>query len=199
MLVKACESKIDDACLRLLKNLKQRNAAELCHIRREVFTGGAYRRVMNGRSDAMLRSGRGKGTYAAGTQMTALGKPVLPVDLQLGSTVDDVEGAVALHKEMATELSRLFPSTYAEVMNRIELLALGRGISDAGTVAQVSLEIFVRELEAVPLAGQPTDTKGRLTAAWLFIRELSVVVAPTIKNVEWVNGFLPLVYGEPTG
>ena len=81
----APESKIDDANLRLLRNLEQRNVIEICPIRREVFTGGEYRKVMVEMADAMIVIGGGKGTYSAGTAMTALRKPVLPLDLQLGS------------------------------------------------------------------------------------------------------------------
>ena len=62
---KAPESKIEDAGLRLLKNLEQRNVVELCHIRREVFARGEYRKVMIERSDAMLAIGGGKGTYTS--------------------------------------------------------------------------------------------------------------------------------------
>ena len=72
----APESKIDDANLRLLRNLEQRNVIELCPIRREVFTGGEYRKVMVERADAMIAIGGGKGTYSAGTEMIAQGKPV---------------------------------------------------------------------------------------------------------------------------
>ena len=189
---KAPESKIDDAGLRLLRNLEQRNAVELCHIRREVFTGGVYRGVMIEQSDAMLAIGGGKGTYTAATKMTTLGKPVLPLDLQLGSTADDGEGTVALHREMATQPSLFFPSAYTEVMNRIGLLSLDRGINDAGTVAQVSAEMLARELEDVPQAEQPTNAKQRLATAWQFAKELSVV-ASAIKIVEWVRGFLPFI------
>ena len=157
---KAPESKIDDDNLRLLRDLEQRNVVELYHIRREVFTGGEYRGAMIEQSDAMLAIGGGKGTYTAGTSMIKLGKPVLPLDLQLGSTADDGEGAVALHREMATQPSRFFPSTHTEVMNKVGLLALDRGINDAGTVAQVSAEMLARELEAVPRAEQPVKAKG---------------------------------------
>ena len=132
------------------------------------------------RSDAMLAIGGGKGAYAAGTGMTALGKPVLPLDLQLGSAADDGEGAAALHRKMVTEPDRFLPNTYRDVMNKVGLLSLDRGINDAGTVAQVSVEILARELETVPLAGQPTNAKRRLTAAWQFVKELSVV-ASTVK------------------
>ena len=189
---KARESKIDDAGLRLLRNLEQRNAVELCHIRREVFTGGVYRRVMIEQSDAMLAIGGGKGTYAAGTGMIELGKPVLPLDLQLGSTADNGEGAVALHREMATQPCRFFPSTHRKVMNRVGLLSLDRRINDAGTAAQVSAEMLARELEAVPRAEQPTNAKRRLVAAWQFVKALPIV-ASAIKIIEWVKGLLPFI------
>ena len=188
----ARESKIDRAGLRLLKNLGQRNAAEFCQIRRDVFTGGEYRRVMIEQSNAMLAVGGGKGTYTAATKMTALGKPVLPLDLQLGSTADDGEGAVALNREMATETDRFFPNTHRDVMNRAGLLSLDRGINDAGTVAQVSAEMLARELEASPPPEQSADTKGRLVALWRAGKELSVVVY-AIKVIEWVKGLLPFI------
>ena len=190
---KARESKIDDVGLRLLRNLEQRNAVELCHIRREVFTGGEYRKVMIERSDAMLAIGGGKGTYAAGTGMIALGKPVLPLDLQLGSAADDGDGAVALQREMATKPSRFFPSTHSEVVNRVGLISLDRGINDAGTVAQVSAEMLARELEAVPQVEHRANAKRRLAAAWRFAKELSVV-ASAIKIIEWVKGLLPFIW-----
>ena len=188
----AWESKIDDAGLRLLRNLEQRNAVELCHIRREVFTGGEYRRVMVEESDAMLAIGGGKGTYAAGTGMIALGKPVLPLDLQLGSTADDGDGAVALHREMASEPGRFFPSTHQDVMNRLGLLSLDRGINDAESVARVSAEMLARELEAIPLLEKRGNAKRRLVAARQFVKALPFI-ASAIKVIEWVKGLLPFL------
>ena len=158
----ASESKIDDANLRLLRDLEQRNAAELCFIRRELFTGGEYRKVMVEKSDAMLAIGGGKGTYSAGTEMIVAGKPVLPLDLQLGSTADDGDGAVALHREMASDPSRFFRSTHRDVTNRVGLLSLNRGINDAETVARVSAEVLAKELDAVSLSDQPVSFRRRV-------------------------------------
>ena len=189
---KARESKIDDAGLRLLRNLEQRNAVEFYHIRREVFTGGEYRRIMVDKSDAMLAIGGGKGTYAAGTGMIALGKPVLPLDLKLGSTADDGEGAIALHREMATIPDRFFPRTHHDVMNRVGLLSLDRGINDVEIAARVSAEMLSRELEAIPLPRRRANTKRRLVDAWRFAKELSVV-ASAIKIIEWAKNLVPFM------
>ena len=189
---KAPKSKIDDAGLLLLRNLEQRNAVELCHVRREVFTGGEYRKMMVERSDAMLAVGGGKGTYAAGTEMAALGKPVLPLDLQLGSTANDGDGAVALHREMTADPGRFFPSTHQDVVNRVGVLSLDRGINDAVTVARVSAEMLAGELEELQLPEQGSTAKGRLAAAWHFVKALPFVAA-AIKIIEWVRGLVPFM------
>lgn len=90
----AAESKIDATNLLTLKELQQRNVIEIHHIRREVFTGGEYRNAELGLADAMLAIGGGKGTYSIGTEMTAEGKPVLPLDLDLGASQDDGDGEI---------------------------------------------------------------------------------------------------------
>ena len=187
----APESKIDPANLRLLRNLEQRNLIELCPIRREVFTGGEYRKVMIEGADAMLAIGGGKGTYSAGSEMITLGKAVLPLDLQLGSAAEDGDGAVALHREMASSPSRFFPGTYREVRNRVGLLSLDRGINNVGTVARVSAEMLAKELDAIPLSDQSTNIRRRLVAVWQAMKALPVV-ASAIKIIEWARGLLPL-------
>ena len=186
----APESKISPDNLRLLRNLEQRNVVEICPIRREVFTGGEYRKVMIEGADAMLAIGGGKGTYSAGTEMIALGKAVLPLDLQLGSTVEDGDGAVALHKEMGLNPSRFFPSTYQNARNRLGLLSLARGINDAGVVARVSAEMLAKELDTIPLLDQPMNVSRRLVAAWQAMKALPVI-ASAIKIIEWARGLLP--------
>ena len=186
----APESKIDADNLRLLKNLEQRNVIELCPIRREVFTGGEYRKVMDENADVMLAIGGGKGTYSAGREMTTLGKPVLALDLQLGSTADDGKGGVALHREMVSAPDRFFSSTYQDMRNRVGLLSLDRGINDAGIVARVSAEMLAKELDAIPLSGQSRSIRTRVATAWQIAKALPIL-ASAIRIVEWMRGLLP--------
>ena len=188
----ATESKIDPDNLRLLQNLEQRDVVELLPIRREVFTGGEYRKVMIEQADAFVAVGGGKGTYSAGTDMMAEGKAVLPLNLQLGSIVQDGDGAVALHREMISDPDRFFPNTYQEMRNRIGLLSLDRGINDAVTVARVSAEMLARELSSILPSDQPAHIRQRLATAWHAAKALPVL-ASTIKILEWVRGLLPFV------
>ena len=188
----APESKIDDANLQLLANLEQRNVVELCHVRREVFTGGEYRKELIERADAMLAIGGGKGTYSTGADMTALGKSVLPLDLRLGSLSDDGDGAVDLHREMTSKPSRFFPNTHPDVINRIDQISLDRGINDAGAVARASAEMLARELEAAPQADWRAKAKRRLAVGWQFAKALPVV-SSVIKIIEGMKGLVPFI------
>lgn len=186
----ASESKIDDDNLRLLRNLEQWNVIELYPIRREVFTGGEYRRVMVERADAMTAIGGGKGTYSAGMEMIALGKPVLPLDLRLGSTADDGDGALALHREMVSNPSRFLPDTHQGVQNRFGLLSLARKVNDPGVVARASAEMLARELDALPPSEPSMKPKSQLVAGWRAVKALPLIAA-AIKVVEWARSLLP--------
>ena len=109
----ARENKIDDANLNLLRNLERSNVFEVTHIKPEVYTGGEYRAAMTDLADAMVALGGGKGTCSAGTTMTDLGKPVLPLDLDIGAITADGEGALKngpetpFQHKMANTVSRL--------------------------------------------------------------------------------------------
>ncbi len=186
----APESKFGPVNLRLLRNLQQRNVVELCPIRREVFTGGEYRKVMIERADAMIAMGGGKGTYSAGIEMVAQGKPVLPLDLQLGSTVEDGDGAVVLHREFMSDPGRFLPNMHQAVGNRFGLLSLNREINDPESVARVSAEILARELDVILPSDQPMNVKHRLTTALQAMKTLPVI-ASAIKILEWARGLLP--------
>ena len=186
----APESQIEADNLRLLRDLEQRNVVELCLIRREVFTGGEYRKMMTERADAMLAIGGGKGTYSAGAKMISQGKPVLPLDLQLRSTAEDGDGAVTLHREMVSDPSRFFPNTHQDVTNRFGLFSLDREINAPEAVARVSGEMLARELDTIPPTDQSMNVRGRLVTAWQAVKALPVI-ASAIKIVEWAKALLP--------
>ena len=188
MSVEAPETKIDDSNLKLLRSLEQRKVVERCHIRRETFTGGAYRSAMIEWSDAMLAIGGGKGTYSAGTEMTEVGKPVLPLGLRLGSVSDDGDGAYALHREMMTDPGRFFPATSSSVINRIGTLSLDRGVNEASVVAKSAAEILGGELQVSLRESGGTGLKWRLRGLRRRLAALPVVAA-AVKIVEFLRGF----------
>ena len=187
----APDSEIDDANLKLLKNLEQRNVVERSHIRQEVFTGGEYRADMTDWADAMVAVGGGKGTYSAGTLMTELGKPVLPLDLQIGSIAEDGEGAIALHREMMSDPSRFFPNTYSEIRNRLGLISLNRGIVDPEAAALIAAEMVSEECGPIqPNPVQSERSKNPFVRVWRLLKELPPVAA-AIRIIEFLWSSVP--------
>ena len=188
----AQKPKIDVANLKLLRDLEQRKVVERLHIPDEVFTGGKYRKQMTDTADAMLAIGGGKGTFSAGLDMTAQGKPVLPLDLRLGAISEDGEGAVALHKRMLTEADKFFPRTHAQVVNRIGMLSLDIGINEPGVVARVAVDILENELRSSMSASGRNRLKSKLTYLWQAARSLPILSA-VIKLLESAWRLIPLV------
>ena len=186
----AWESTIDIANLKLLRDLEQRKVVERLHIPDEVFTGGEYRKLMVDNADAMLAIGGGKGTYSAGLEMTAQGKPVLALDLPLGSISEDGDGAVALHKRMLTEAENFLPRTHAQAVNRIGMLSLDRGINEPGTVARLAAETLENELRSPKSVSGRTSLKAKLTHIWQVARSLPILSA-AIKLLEAAWRLLP--------
>ena len=188
---KAPESKIDDANLELLHNLEQRNVVEQTHIRREVYTGGGYRTVMTDLADAIVAVGGGKGTYSAGTAMTDLGKPVLPLDLDIGAITEDGEGAVALHREMMSDTDRFFPNTHSEIKNRMGLLSLNRGLVQPESAALAAAEMVSEKIGAdQPDPAHPIRSRNPLRRVGQGLKELPLIAA-VIKIVEFLRSLIP--------
>ncbi len=149
-------SKLDDNNRGTLTRLQQRRALEVERIRREEFTGGEYRRLECELADGMIALGGGKGTYAAGRQMIGIGKPVLPLDLEIGALFEDGEGSRLLHKELQSDPSEFLPNTYDQVVDQIEVLSLEGGTHGATEVARRAAETLGLELNS--------DTAGTVGA-----------------------------------
>ena len=120
----AWQTKLDDGNRSTLEKLQQRGVVDISRIRHQEYAGSSYRPIEHELSDGMIALGGGKGTYIAGKEMTKVGKPVLPMDLDIGGFSEDGEGALALHKEMLSNPSEFFPNTHTKVAHRIETLSL---------------------------------------------------------------------------
>ncbi|MCY4618742.1 MAG: hypothetical protein OXD50_09360 [Chloroflexi bacterium] len=176
------ERKIEDANLQVLRNLVQRNVANLQYIQSHLFTGGEYRNRQVEISDAMLAIGGGKGTYSTAEEMIGREKPVFPVDLPLGALSDDGNGAVLLHQEMASDPESFFPFTYDDAIHKLSLTKLSRGINEADGAARVAVEMFESEFDAHPRDGLRARTTSRLRAL--------AVVAPLFSAMSLIlKGF----------
>ena len=158
-------SKLDDENRRTLTHLQQRRVLELERIRREEFTGGEYRKLECELADGMIALGGGKGTYTAGRQMIEIGKPVLPLDLEIGAFYEDGEGARLLHKEMQSNPSQFLPNTHDQAVDQIEVLSLEGGTHGAIEVARRAAEILSREFNS-DASGKGRGVRGVASGIW---------------------------------
>ena len=177
------ESRLSDGNLRTLSNLQQRDVVEVERIRREEYTGGRYRELQVELADAMVAVGGGKGTYICGTDMLAAGKPVLPIDLNVGAFSGDGDGALLLHRELMDDPARFFPGNHEPIMNRLDTLTLERDVHSVSAVAQRAAEFLAAELSLEkPTPAEPATQSG-------IRRIVSHVHSGVTKLVTWVGLF----------
>ena len=171
--------------------LQQRGAMEVHRIPKEVYTGGKYREAQCEYSDCMLALGGGKGTYSLGRQMIALGKPVLPLDLEIGSFSEDGEGGLLLHKELQAKPEEFFPVTYSTLSNKIEFLSLAGEGQDPANVAQRVIEALTLELESI--SSQGSSRTGGLSALRDRGKRYVERIGGLVKALASLRYFLPWV------
>ena len=179
----AVASNLSDWNLHTLTGLQQRGVVEVERIRSEEYTGGRYRELQVELADAMVAVGGGKGTYICGTDMLAAGKPVLPIDLNIGAFWEDGDGALLLHRELMDNPARFFPGIHEPVMDRLDTLTLEREIHQVSAVAQRVAEFLASEL---PLE----DSVSAEPAPRLGLRRIfSHVHNAVSKFVTWIGLF----------
>ena len=179
----AVGSKLSDENLHTLAGLQQLGVVEVERIRREEYTGGRYRELQVELADAMVAVGGGKGTYICGTEMLAAGKPVLPIDLNIGAFSEDGDGALLLHRELMDYPARFFPGIHEPVTDRLDTLTLEREIHQVSAVAQRAAEFLDSELPLEKFA--PEEPAPRSGIRRIFSHAHNAVS----KFVTWIGLF----------
>ena len=160
---------------RTFSTLQQRGVLEVKRIKRDVYAGGKYRGIECELADALVSLGGGKGTYSVGREMLKIGKPVLPLDLDIGAFSEDGEGSLLLHWEMQADPSLFFPATHRRVVDLIEAVSLQGGSIDGA--ARRAVEILSREMNG----SAPGGSSG--VKRWFLVLETAVMKLLTIIGV----------------
>ena len=168
-----------------LTNLQQRGVVEIKRIRRETYTGGTYRKAACELADVLIAAGGGKGTYLAGQDMLAMGKPVLPLDLDIGSFSEDGEGALALHREFLTDFTRFLPRTHSSIASRIETISFNGGGCDVARISRSVVELLTNEL-AGDSASRRHGFVSLFARLWAGIEKLLTVIG-VFRAVEFLR------------
>ena len=144
----AMQTKISDANAKLIRSLQSKNAVEVHHIESDLYSGGEYRDWQTDFCHAMVAIGGGKGTYQVGDKMLKAGKPVFPMDIELGAYSEDGNGAVQLLSEMKSDERTFLPRNYQLVSSKLYALSLENPYWPTERVAYAIATILSDELDA---------------------------------------------------
>lgn len=155
---------------RLIQDLQTRGAIDVLHLDESRYYGGSYRDLLTGLADALIVVGGGKGTYDIGNRVMEAGKPVMPMDIVIGSRYDDGGGALQLLSEMKTDGQTFLPRFHEVVGRRLYALSLESPAWPIRRVAHAVAEIVAGELEG-ECAGNSDPRNGGKGGMFKFFRK----------------------------
>ena len=144
------KKRFSDQQRQLIRRLQDKKALEILHIPESVYSGGDYRNRLVDMSDGMIAIGGGKGTYIAGDMMLDAGKPVMPMDIRIGASREDGEGALKLLAEMKSDSKLFLPTRHEIVKTGLSTLSLEGACPPVERIANEVAAILKSELEAAP-------------------------------------------------
>ena len=143
----AMQTKISQKNATLVGKLQSQNAVEVRHIEADLYSGGEYRDWQTEFCHGMVAIGGGKGTYQVGDKMLKAGRPVMPVDIELGAYSEDGNGAVQLLSEMKSDERTFLPRNYQLVSSKLYALSLENPHWPTERVAYTIAAILSDEVE----------------------------------------------------
>ena len=143
----AMQTKIGDENATLIRKLQSHNAIEVRHIEADLYSGGEYRDWQTDFCHAMVAIGGGKGTYQVGDKMLKAGRPVMPMDIELGSYSEDGNGAIQLLSELKSDDRTFLPRNYHLVSSKLYAQSLDSPHWPTERVAYTVAAILSDELD----------------------------------------------------
>ena len=143
----AMQTKISGDNATLIRKLQSNNAIQVHHIEADLYSGGEYRDWQTDFCDGMVAIGGGKGTYQVADKMLKAGRPVMPMDVELGAYGEDGKGAVQLLSEMKSDERMFLPRNYSLVSSKLYALSLESPCWPVDRVAYTVAAILSDELD----------------------------------------------------
>ena len=132
---------------RLIQRLQVKGAIDVRHIEESLYSGGEYRDWQAEHCDAMIAIGGGSGTYQIADKMLSMGKPVMPMDIQIGARHRDGRGSIQLLEEMKSDERLFLPRSHRLVNDRLYALSLDKPYWPTQRIAYTTAHILHHELE----------------------------------------------------
>ena len=182
--------RFSDPNRQLIRRLQNKGALEFHYISEDLYSGGNYRNCLVDMSDGMIAVGGGGGTYITGDMMLAAGKPVMPMDIRIGASREDGEGALKLLSEMKSDPKQFLPLRHAIVKTRLSTLSLEGACPPVRRIANEAADILKAELEAAPDDAEGSESgnggvKDRIGALMGKIKDGVLAGAGAIKIWEF--------------
>jgi hypothetical protein len=150
----------------LVNDLLKSGLLTLEFIDEAKHTGGFIRQQICSHSDVLVALGGGKGVYDFGCKFQAGEKPVIALDVQIGSSCNDGEGALAISKDALLRPDAWFPSLPASsVRNVLVACSLQRDNAEVSDVAENVVNLAHRALDARSVAVPPSALRVLFVAA----------------------------------
>ena len=119
----------------LIQRLQAKGAIDIRHIEESLYSGGEYRDRQAELCDAMIAIGGGKGTYQVADKMLSFGKPVMPMDIQIGAQHQSAAGAIQLLDEMKADEKVFLRHSHQVVNKRLYALSLEKPYWNTSRIA----------------------------------------------------------------
>ena len=148
------EKRFNAENVRLFQHLQAKRALDVRHIEEDLYSGGTYREWQADLCDAMIAIGGGGGTYQVADKMLSLGKPVMPLDIRIGSRHRDGEGAIQLLEEMKSDQQLFLPRSHQVVNSSLYALSLEQPYWSVSKVADAVVQILAYEMEETNGSGK---------------------------------------------
>ena len=169
----------------LVRRLQDKGALEFHYIPEDLYSGGDYRNRLVDMSDGMIAVGGGKGTYITGDMMLDAGKPVMPMDIRIGASRGDGEGALKLLEEMKSTPKLFLPLRHEIVKTGLSTLSLEGACPPVERIANEIAAILKSELEAAPGSEKNGGVKNRIWGLMGKIKDGVLTGASAIKIWEF--------------
>ena len=184
----AMQTKISEKDRILIRKMQSYGALEIVHIESDLFSGGEYRDQQAELTHAMVAISGGKGTYQMAEKMLARGKPVMPMDIQLGAGSEDGRGAIQLQSEMKDDPMTFLPHNHRLVQTKIYTLSLESPMWNIERIAYTTAAIMADELahrdDTDKTGNRPAKTIKRMLSGTPVIGQILFHISNTAESID---------------
>lgn len=153
---KALTSKLSTKQRNLIARLSELGAAEIAYIPDEVHTGGNIRDKQVEWADGLVVLSGGKGVADLARKCRTAGVPIIPLDLDVGSSGNDGEGAIALYRRALVSPNEFLLLTGARFPSIAPAMSLEASTAEPYQVATRVCDLLAAEVVA-QLNARPVD------------------------------------------